>query len=236
MAIAYFGKKSEDKFAFCSVYKAGESGTFLLVDYAQFRIVENHLYLFGKSRAGDFTNFNNKSWELEKGELIAVRMTIKPYESEYQGKKKEYIPSQAELALLKIIMTDSMLSDGSIMFTATIDLGQSSEKIASKILEGDINNDSIKPYLTNIIDIDHVNPFSESVAGYSLNDVNKFIESKTNSKSQSYGKSKYKNFDERVESIAKILNVEPNFLAIYNEIKTLDPNVLMALIELMKLI
>lgn len=235
MAIGYYGKKPDDKFAFSSVYQAGESGTYMVIDCAQFRIVDNHLYVFGKAQKGDFINFNNKSWQLEKGELIAVRMTIKPYESEYQGKKKEYTPSQAELALLKIITADSIMTDNSVMFTLTIDLGQSSEKVATKILEGDINSDSVKPYLTNIVDITSVNPFSESVAGYSLNDVDKFLESKASQKTQNYGKTKYRSFEERLESIAKILNVEPNFLAIYNEVKTLDANTLMALIELMKL-
>ncbi|WP_410245666.1 hypothetical protein [Arthrospira sp. PCC 8006] len=34
MSIGYYGKRDDDKFAFCSAVKSGESGTFLVISQA----------------------------------------------------------------------------------------------------------------------------------------------------------------------------------------------------------
>ena len=90
MSIGYYGKRDDDKFAFCSAVKSGESGTFLVISQAQFRINLPHLWIFGKGVSGDFANFNDRDWIYSKGdeELLAVRFFIEKYETEYNGKKR----------------------------------------------------------------------------------------------------------------------------------------------------
>ncbi|MGI0497258.1 hypothetical protein ACOKW7_24945 [Limnospira platensis CENA597] len=237
MSIGYYGKKQDDKFSYCSAVKPGETATFLIVDYAQFRIKSPHLWIFGKGVSGDFSNFNDRDWSYSKGdkELIAVRFCIEKYETEYNGKKREYTPTSPELALLKIVESDSMLTDGSVMFTATINLSQSSVRPSDRILEGNIGDDNLNSDISNILEIECINPFNQSVATYSIGDIDAFIESKTKNKAGFNGKAKYKTFEERLTEGAKVLDCDPSFESLYNKVKQLDSNVLIALIELLRL-
>ncbi|MDT9186019.1 hypothetical protein, partial [Limnospira sp. PMC 289.06] len=209
--------KQDDKFSYCSAVKPGETGTFLIVDYAQIRIKPPHLWIFGKGISGDFQNFNDRDWSYSQGdkELMAVRFCIEKYETEYNGKKREYNPTMPELALLKLIQSDTGLTDGSMMFTATINLGQSSVRPANKILETDSIAD-LEIECTNIFYIECINPFNQSVATYSIGDIDAFIESKTKNKAGFNGKAKYKTFEERLTEGAKVLDCDPSFESLYN--------------------
>ena len=237
MSIGYYGKKQDDKFSYCSAVKPGETGTFLVIEYTQLRIKPPHLWVFGKGVSGDFSNFNDRDWSYSQGdkELIAVRFYIEKYETEYNGKKREYTPTSPELALLKIVESDSMLTDGSVMFTATINLSQSSVRPSDRILEGNIGDDNLNSDISNILEIECINPFNQSFATYSIGDIDAFIESKTKNKAGFNGKAKYKTFEERLTEGAKVLDCDPSFESLYNKVKQLDSNVLIALIELLRL-
>ncbi|MGI0499589.1 hypothetical protein ACN4EW_22145 [Arthrospira platensis CENA650] len=137
--------------------------------------------------------------------------------------------------MLKIVESDSMLTDGSVMFTATINLSQSSVKLSDRILEGNIGDDNLNSDISNILEIECINPFNQSVATYSIGDIDAFIESKTKNKAGFNGKAKYKTFEERLTEGAKVLDCDPSFESLYNKVKQLDSNVLIALIELLRL-
>ncbi|BAI88076.1 hypothetical protein L1F28_24685 [Arthrospira platensis NCB002] len=236
MSIGYYGKKQDDKFSYCSAVKPGETGTFLVIEYTQLRIKPPHLWVFGKGVSGDFSNFNDRDWSYSQGdkELMAVRFCIEKYETEYNGKKREYNPTMPELALLKLIQSDTGLTDGSMMFTATINLGQSAVRPANKILESDSIAD-LEIECTNIFYIENIAPFDGNIAGYSVADIDAFIESKTKNKAGFNGKAKYKTFEERLTEGAKVLDCDPSFESLYNKVKKLDSDVLIALIELLRL-
>ncbi|BAI89886.1 hypothetical protein [Limnospira platensis] len=72
-----------------------------------------------------------------------------------------------------------MLTDGSVMFTATINLGQSSVIPSNRILEGNIGDDNFNSDISNIFYIEDIEEFDERVANYSIADIDAFIESKT---------------------------------------------------------
>ncbi|MEK9515502.1 hypothetical protein AAEJ74_28885, partial [Limnospira fusiformis PMC 851.14] len=131
----------DDKFAFCSAVKPGESGTFLEITSAIFVVKPPHLWLIGYGLSGDFQNFNDRSWKFEE-QLIAVRFCIAEYSSEYQGKKREYKPTAVELALLSLVNADKLLTNGKMMFTGTVNLGQSATRVAERLLELDNTTDS----------------------------------------------------------------------------------------------
>lgn len=236
MAIGYYGKKDGDKFTYCSAVKPGETANYLFLDNTQIRIATPHLWVFGKAVSGDFQNFNDRGWKYETNtnELMAVRFCIDKYETEFQGKKREYTPTMPELALLKLIQGDSGLTDGSMMFSATINLGQSSVRPANKILESNPGDD-IEIESTNLFYIENIAPFDSNLAGYALTDVDAFIESKSGKKGGFNGKAKYKTIEERLTEGAKILDCDSDFMSLYNKVKQLDSNVLMALVELLRL-
>ncbi|MFO7145002.1 hypothetical protein B9T16_27790, partial [Arthrospira sp. PCC 8006] len=94
--------------------------------------------------------------------------------------------------MLKIVESDSMLTDGSVMFSATINLSQSSVKLSDRILEGNIGDDNLNSDISNILEIECINPFNQSVATYSIGDINALIESTTKNKAGLNGKAKYK--------------------------------------------
>ncbi|CDM93234.1 hypothetical protein [Limnospira indica] len=243
MSIGYYGKKDDDKFAFCSAVKPGESGTYLEVTSAMFVVQSPHLWLIGYGLSGDFQNFNDRSWKFEE-QLIAVRFCIAEYSSEYQGKKREYKPTPVELALLHLVESDAMLTNGKMMFTGTVNLGQSATRVAERLLEvnsensNDFESTKIKHDLASFI-LEYamgLDTFEPTVAGYTVQEAIDFVELKSNKKNGSFGgKAKYKTWEERVEGTAKILDCEPDFDSLYSKVKKLDPNVLMALLELMKL-
>ncbi|CDM95480.1 MULTISPECIES: hypothetical protein [Limnospira] len=244
MSIGYYGKRDDDKFAFCSAVKPGESGTFLEITSAIFVVKPPHLWLIGYGLSGDFQNFNDRSWKFEE-QLIAVRFCIAEYSSEYQGKKREYKPTAVELALLSLVNADKLLTNGKMMFTGTVNLGQSATRVAERLLELDNTTDSndfdsaknkhdlarfILEYSTGL------DTFESTVAGYTVQEAIDFVESKTSKKNGSFGgKAKYKTWEERVESTAKILDCEPDFDSLYSKVKKLDADTLIALLELMKL-
>ncbi|WP_410245557.1 hypothetical protein ACOKW7_08740 [Limnospira platensis CENA597] len=128
-----------------------------------------------------------------------------------------------------------MLTDGSVMFTATINLSQSSVRPSDRILEGNIGDDNLNSDISNILEIECINPFNQSFATYSIGDIDAFIESKTKNKAGFNGKAKYKTFEERLTEGAKVLDCDPSFESLYNKVQQLDSNVLIALIELLRL-
>ncbi|MDF2208661.1 hypothetical protein [Arthrospira platensis] len=105
---------------------------------------------------------------------MAVRFCIEKYETEFQGKKREYNPTMPELALLKLIQSDTGLTDGSMMFTATINLGQAAVRPANKILSSEPGDD-IEIERVNLFYIEDIAPFDSNIAGYSAADIDTFI-------------------------------------------------------------
>ena len=128
--------------------------------------------------------------------MIAVRFCIAEYSSEYQGKKREYKPTAVELALLSLVNADKLLTNGKMMFTGTVNLGQSATRVAERLLELDNTTDSndfdsaknkhdlaefILEYSTAL------DTFESTISGYTLQEAIDFVELKSGKKNGGFG-------------------------------------------------
>ncbi|WP_318286229.1 hypothetical protein [Limnospira fusiformis] len=107
-----------------------------------------------------------------------------------KGKKREYKPTSVELALLHLVESDAMLTNGKMMFTGTVNLGQSATRVAERLLEVNSENSNDFESAKNKHDLARfileystgLDTFESTVAGYTVQEAIDFVESKTSKK------------------------------------------------------